>query len=70
MSHKFIVNSVIIQHSAYGKNDPGLSRGMHAASGAYWDDENDGTWSYTIVGGQESKRDFDVIITISWIDIR
>ena len=66
-SFKFIVNSVMLQHSAYGKSTG--PRGMHAASGSYWDDSSDGSTSYTVVGTPETGRDFDVVITVAWISI-
>jgi hypothetical protein len=70
-SYKFIVNSVIIQHEVVRNGEAGLSRGMHSASGAYWNDEKDGSWSYTLEGSQsaDEKRDFDIVIVVSWISV-
>ncbi|MCJ1287035.1 hypothetical protein MMC26_006382 [Xylographa opegraphella] len=40
-------------------------RGMHSASGAYWNKEKDGSWSYKFDG--EDVREFDVVITVIWV---
>ncbi|KAG9779556.1 hypothetical protein ABEF93_005211 [Exophiala dermatitidis] len=68
---KYIVNSTIIQHAAAsstpgddGKKTSGR-RGMHAASGAYWNNEKDGMWSYKYPGAD--SKGLDVVIGIIWI---
>ncbi|MCJ1389193.1 hypothetical protein MMC18_002048 [Xylographa bjoerkii] len=43
----------------------GGKRGMHSASGAYWNKEKDGSWSYKFDGGD--VREFDVVITVIWV---
>ncbi|KAF2840775.1 putative dynein light chain protein [Patellaria atrata CBS 101060] len=64
--HKFAVNSTIIQNLALipGSDKP-VRRGMHAASGAYWDNNNDGMWNYKWEGGE--TRGMDVVISVLWI---
>ena len=71
-SYKFVVNSTIIQHARSRGSEKGTdstSRGMHAASGALWNDEKDGMWSfrYGAEGGQANKQDFDVVVNVVWI---
>jgi len=46
-----------------GKGTAGR-RGMHSASGAYWDKEKDGMWSYKFEG---EGREFDVVVGVVWI---
>jgi hypothetical protein len=40
-------------------------RGMHSATGAYWNEETDGMWSYKYEGGE--GKGMDVIIMLIWI---
>lgn len=40
-------------------------RGLHSATGAYWNNEKDGTWSFQYKGAE--KKGFDVIATIFWV---
>jgi hypothetical protein len=42
-------------------------RGMHSATGAYWNEKTDGMWSFKYEGG-ESKA-LDVVISVIWISI-
>ena len=42
-------------------------RGMHSASGTYWNKEKDGTWSYKF--DAEEVREFDVIVTVVWVSV-
>jgi len=68
---KYVVNSTIIQHaaaSATSGDDPKKisgRRGMHAASGAYWNNEKDGMWSFKYPGAE--SKGLDVVIGIIWI---
>ena len=39
-------------------------RGMHAASGAYWNQEKDGMWSYKWEG-----LDFVVVVGVVWVKV-
>ena len=48
-----------------GVKASGGKRGMHSASGAYWNKEKDGSWSYKFDG--EDVREFDVVITVIWV---
>ncbi|ROW10039.1 hypothetical protein VPNG_06535 [Cytospora leucostoma] len=40
-------------------------RGMHSATGAYWNEETDGMWSYKYEGGE--AKGLDVVIMLIWI---
>jgi Tctex-1 family len=67
---KYVVNSTIIQHaptSSNGSSDLTAAgrRGMHAASGAYWNNEKDGMWSYKYSAAE--KKGLDVVIGVTWI---
>ncbi|GAB7355051.1 hypothetical protein MBLNU459_g5648t1 [Dothideomycetes sp. NU459] len=75
---KFAVNSTIIQHlsdprpaGSDSKDTSELSsagrRGMHAASGAYWNTEKDGIWSFKYEGGE--AKGMDVVVSVMWIAI-
>jgi len=63
------VNSTIIQHVA--PNEEGVvnlaKRGMHSASGAYWNNEKDGMWSYKYEDAE--KKGLDVVISVLWVAI-
>jgi len=39
---------------------------MHSATGAYWNNEKDGTWSHKF---EEEKKGFDVVISVIWISV-
>lgn len=45
----------------------GPRRGMHSATGAYWNTEKDGMWSYKYEGGE--ARGFDVVICVLWMAV-
>lgn len=72
-----MVNSTIIQHT--GPSPSGLKseaeeyagspgrRGMHSAAGAYWNNDNDGMWSYKYEGGED--RGMDVVVCVMWVGI-
>ena len=92
-THKFAVNSTIVQHlvptpqlnkpkgtdaaKPEGENGDGAvstdgkphvgRRGMHSATGAYWDEKRDGMWSYKYDGGE--GKGLDVVISVIWIGI-
>jgi dynein light chain Tctex-type 1 len=40
---------------------------MHSASGAYWNNERDGFWSFKWEGGE--KRGMDVVVVVYWIAV-
>ncbi|TKA64760.1 hypothetical protein B0A49_07971 [Cryomyces minteri] len=42
-------------------------RGMHSATGAYWDNERDGMWSFKYEGGE--AKGMDVVISLIWVAI-
>lgn len=42
-------------------------RGMHSATGAYWNNEKDGMWSWKYVKAEE--KGFDVVVSIMWVSI-
>ena len=42
-------------------------RGMHSASGAYWNNERDGMWSHKYEGGE--GRGMDIVISVMWIGV-
>ncbi|KIX05040.1 uncharacterized protein Z518_05912 [Rhinocladiella mackenziei CBS 650.93] len=68
---KYVVNSTIIQHAAAsstssdGPKKISGRRGMHAASGAYWNNEKDGMWSFKYPGAD--SKGLDVVIGIIWV---
>ncbi|KAL1302837.1 hypothetical protein AAFC00_003170 [Neodothiora populina] len=75
---KFAVNSTIIQHlsdprptgsDSQSSSDPAKvgRRGMHSASGAYWNTEKDGMWSFKYEGGE--AKGMDVVVSVMWIAI-
>ncbi|KAK5054561.1 hypothetical protein LTR84_001452 [Exophiala bonariae] len=71
---KYVVNSTIIQHAgSTGPTTPGEDsskkisgrRGMHAASGAYWNNEKDGMWSFKYPGAD--SKGLDVVVGVIWV---
>ncbi len=42
-------------------------RGMHSATGAYWNEKTDGMWSFKYEGGE--GKGLDVVISVIWISI-
>ena len=76
-SYKFIVTSTIIQHELKKEAKEGepappptASRGMHTASGAFWNQEKDAIWSYKQSGADgDSQREFDVVLTVAWVAV-
>jgi len=71
---KYVVNSTIIQHAgATAPATPGEEpskktsgrRGMHAASGAYWNNEKDGMWSFKYPGAD--SKGLDVVVGVIWV---
>ncbi|OAL37213.1 hypothetical protein AYO20_03389 [Fonsecaea nubica] len=70
--YKYVVNSTIIQHAAPSPASTGDDtkktsgrRGMHAASGAYWNNEKDGMWSFKYPGAD--SKGLDVVVGIIWV---
>ncbi|CAK4027939.1 Hypothetical predicted protein [Lecanosticta acicola] len=73
--YKFIVNTTIIQHLSDPKGGTATDeegkkvgrRGMHSASGAYWNNEKDGMWSYKYEGGE--KKGMDIVVSVLWVAV-
>ena len=42
-------------------------RGMHSASGAYWNNDKDGMWSHKYEGGE--SKGMDIVVSILWIAV-
>lgn len=42
-------------------------RGMHSATGAYWDEKKDGMWTFKFDGGE--GKGMDVVIMLIWIAV-
>lgn len=42
-------------------------RGMHSATGAYWNNETDGMWSFKYEGGE--ARGMDVVVCVIWVAV-
>ena len=68
--YKYVVNSTIIQHAPTSSSESGHSavngrRGMHAASGAYWNNDKDGMWSFKYEAAE--AKGLDVVVGIIWI---
>lgn len=40
-------------------------RGMHSASGAYWNNEKDGMWSFKYEAAE--AKGLDVVVGVIWI---
>ncbi|EME44506.1 hypothetical protein DOTSEDRAFT_53585 [Dothistroma septosporum NZE10] len=73
--YKFIVNATIIQHLSDprgGQETTGDARkvgrrGMHSASGAFWNNEKDGMWSYKYEGGE--GKGMDIVVSVMWVAV-
>lgn len=70
--YKFIVNTTIVQHlSDPAGVEPGSKkvgrRGMHSASGAFWNNEKDGMWSYKYEGGE--GKGMDIVVCVMWVAV-
>jgi hypothetical protein len=59
--YKFIVQSTVLQNMSGGG-----ARGMNSASGAFWNDERDGMFSYKFDG---AERGFDFVVSVAWVAI-
>ena len=75
-SYKFLITSTIIQHDLKKEGKDGEpiltapSRGMHTASGAFWNQDKDAIWSYKMMGAEgDIKREFDVVLTCAWVAV-
>lgn len=52
---------------ASSSSPPAGRRGMHSATGAYWNEKTDGMWSYKYEGGE--KKGLDIVIMVIWIAV-
>ncbi|KAF2759446.1 hypothetical protein EJ05DRAFT_484400 [Pseudovirgaria hyperparasitica] len=68
--YKFAVNSTIVQHTepqaGVESKDAGR-RGMHSATGAFWNEDKDGMWSYKYEAGD--SKGMDVVISVFWFSV-
>ncbi|KAK9850837.1 Tctex-1 [Penicillium brevicompactum] len=71
---RFTVNSTIVQQGLIDESaaaDGALSnagkRGMHSASGAFWDVNRDGMWTYKYTGAEE--RGLDIVVCVTWFAV-
>jgi len=67
--YRFNVNCTIIQQGMAapaegGSSDAAGKRGMHAASGAYWDVRRDGMWTFKYPRAME--KGMDLVLNVVW----
>ena len=72
--YRFTVNSTIVQQglidksaAAEGAASNTGKRGMHSASGAFWDVNRDGMWTFKYPGADE--RGLDVVVSVTWFAV-
>ncbi|KAA8652183.1 hypothetical protein EYZ11_000488 [Aspergillus tanneri] len=72
--YRFTVNSTIVQQglidksvAAGGAASNAGKRGMHSASGAFWDVKRDGMWTFKYPGADE--RGLDVVVSVTWFAV-
>ncbi|KAE8164649.1 Tctex-1 [Aspergillus tamarii] len=72
--YRFTVNSTIVQQglidksaAAEGAASNTGKRGMHSASGAFWDVNRDGMWTFKYPGADE--RGLDVVLSVTWFAV-
>ena len=67
--YKWLVQSTIIQQTPSVGGEG--KRGMHSASGAYWNNERDGMWSckWDGEGPEAGGRGFDVVVSVVWVSV-
>ncbi|OJJ49601.1 hypothetical protein ASPZODRAFT_128087 [Penicilliopsis zonata CBS 506.65] len=72
--YRFTVNSTIVQQglidksaAAEGAASNTGKRGMHSASGAFWDVNRDGMWTFKYPGAEE--RGLDVVVSVTWFAV-
>lgn len=77
-AYKFAINSTIVQHvvpTSQMNKPSGTStdrkaqsgrRGMHSATGGYWNEKTDGMWSFKWDG---EAKGLDVVIMLIWIAV-
>ncbi|KAK4229440.1 Tctex-1 [Podospora fimiseda] len=79
-TYKWAINSTVVQHvvptsqlnkpaggeaAADAKKQAGR-RGMHSATGGYWNEKTDGMWSFKYDG---EAKGLDVVIMVIWIAV-
>ncbi|KAL2836152.1 Tctex-1 [Aspergillus pseudoustus] len=69
--YRFTVNSTIVQQGLIDKSSAADGaaantgkRGMHSASGAFWDVNRDGMWTFKYPGAE--ARGLDVVVSVTW----
>ncbi|KAI2014535.1 hypothetical protein LOY97_000273 [Ophidiomyces ophidiicola] len=74
LSYRFNVNCTIIQQGLTHESGAKPSsveetgrRGMHAASGAYWDVKRDGMWTYKYPNGAD--KGLDLVLNVVWFGV-
>lgn len=72
--YRYTVNSTIVQQGVIDESaaaDGTLSnagkRGMHSASGAFWDVNRDGMWTFKYTGAED--RGVDIVLTVTWFAV-
>ncbi|KAH6617283.1 Tctex-1 [Chaetomium tenue] len=81
-AYKFAINSTIVQHvvptsqlnkpttqsTEEGTSKKGQAgrRGMHSATGGYWNEKTDGMWSFKWDG---DAKGLDVVLMVIWIAV-
>ncbi|KAJ5576447.1 hypothetical protein N7535_003373 [Penicillium sp. DV-2018c] len=72
--YRFTVNSTIVQQGVIdesvaqgGALSNAGKRGMHSASGAFWDVNRDGMWTFKYAGAEE--RGMDVVVCVTWFAV-
>ena len=62
-------DNTVVKNEAIGTDGkPHVGRrGMHSATGAYWNEKTDGMWSFKYEGGE--SRGLDVVVSVIWIAI-
>ncbi|KAK4100043.1 hypothetical protein N658DRAFT_452012 [Parathielavia hyrcaniae] len=81
-AYKFAINSTIVQHvvptsqlnkptsppveEGTAKKGQAGRRGMHSATGGYWNEKTDGMWSFKWDG---ETKGLDVVLMVIWISV-
>ncbi|KAK4126693.1 hypothetical protein N657DRAFT_630677 [Parathielavia appendiculata] len=81
-AYKFAINSTIVQHvvptsqlnkptgppaeEGAAKKGQAGRRGMHSATGGYWNEKTDGMWSFKWDG---EAKGLDVVLMVIWIAV-
>jgi hypothetical protein len=71
LQYRYNVTCTIIQQGLTGGSERGPAagrRGMHSASGAYWDVKRDGMWTFKYPAGEE--KGLDLVLSVVWFGSR